>query len=141
MEKYEQTDWAAEAMETDEIDPVADLVLHAPDAYARTLAELARSLGMQPLAVTQWRGGKRTPSPATLRRMAREFVHQSDELRRWAVQLNQVADAQAERIEQRARERQSRRPRQDATQTRPSAAMGEFDLFDHASYARDRKPL
>lgn len=129
MQKYEQTDWAAEATETSEIDPIADLVLHASDTYARTLAELARSIGMQPLAVTQWRGGKRTPSPTTLRRMAREFIHQSDELRRWAVQLDQMADTQAERIEQRAKERRARRPQPDPAQTRTRAAEGEFDLF------------
>ena len=78
-----------------EIDSVADQVTRASDAYASSQADLARELGMQPLAMTQWRGGKRRPSPATLRAMARELMRKSDELRSWSLKLDALAAEEA----------------------------------------------
>ena len=52
---------------------------------------------MRPLALTQWRGGKRRPSPATLRRMAKELVRKSDELRYLSLKLEALAADEAKR--------------------------------------------
>ncbi len=86
-------------------DPVTDLVTKASDVYAPTQAQLARAIGMQPLALTQWRGGKRRPSPDSLRKMARELVRQSDELRYLSLKLEHAA---AQEAKQRRREKLSR---------------------------------
>jgi len=90
MRKSEQS----ELLPDDEVDLVADRVAEASDAYAPTRADLATRIGVKPLALTQWRGGKRTPSPATIRQMAKEFVRQSDELRYLSLQLEALADRQ-----------------------------------------------
>jgi transcriptional regulator with XRE-family HTH domain len=95
MRKYEQQSLPAD---DGEMDPVADLVLEASDAYAPTRADLAARLDVRPLALTEWRGGKRTPSPTTLRKMAKESVRQSDELRYLSRQLEAMADQQTKRI-------------------------------------------
>ncbi len=91
--RREQTDLLGEG----ETDPVADQVTRASDAYASSQADLVRELGMQPLALTQWRGGKRRPSPATLRAMARELIRKSDELRYWSLKLEALAGEEAKR--------------------------------------------
>lgn len=78
-------------------DPVTELVAQASDVYAPTQAQLARAIGVQPLALTQWRGGKRRPSPDSLRKMARELVRQSDELRWLSLKLEQLAAQEVKR--------------------------------------------
>ncbi len=78
-------------------EPVTDLVTRASDVYAPTQAQLARAIGMQPLALTQWRGGKRRPSPDSLRKMARELVRQSGELRYLSLKLEQLSAQEAKR--------------------------------------------
>jgi DNA-binding XRE family transcriptional regulator len=85
-------------------DPVTELVAEASDVYAPTQAQLARAIGVQPLALTQWRGGKRRPSPDSLRKMARELVRQSDQLRYLALKLEQLA---AQEVKRRRRKRLS----------------------------------
>ena len=80
-----------------DVDPVADQVTRASDAYASSQADLVREIGMQPLALTQWRGGKRRPSPATLRAMAKELIRKSDELRYWSLGLEALAGEEAKR--------------------------------------------
>ena len=92
MRKYEQAEWTDGE---DEVSPVTDLVTRASDAYASSQADLARALVMQPLALTQWRGAKRTPSPATIRRMAKEMLRKSEELKYFAVKLDALAAAEA----------------------------------------------
>ena len=98
MRREQQSDLLGDS----EIDLVADQVTRASDAYASSQADLARELGMQPLALTQWRGGKRRPSPATLRKMARELVRKSGELRYWSLKLEALASEVA---------KQKKRPR------------------------------
>jgi transcriptional regulator with XRE-family HTH domain len=79
------------------VDLVADLVTRASDAYGSSQADLVRELGMKPLALTQWRGGKRRPSPATLRKMAKELIRKSDELRYLSLKLEAVAADESKR--------------------------------------------
>lgn len=94
-----------------ETDPVADLVTEASEVFTPTQAELARRLGVQPLALTQWRGGKRRPSPATIRKMAQELVRQSDELRYLALQLEALAEKEKKRKRRKSAKRRRAEPR------------------------------
>jgi len=112
MRKYDQID----LLPSDDSDPVADLVSMAAETYAPSEGDLARRVGVQLLALTQWKGRKRRPSPSTLKKIAQELLRQSDELRYLSLQLEGLAAREAKQKKRRPR----RAPAKDTPASQPS---------------------